>query len=212
MPFMKKIAQIISALFHPILLPLYGIFCFFYASPFSLIPVPGSYRWIVIAGTFLYTLVLPVLIWWWMKKTGVVSDIHVRERKERTALYLATTILYFVWFYFLWRLARMSHMVVAGALGVMLINLFVLLINLSWKVSAHAAACGGVVGVVISLSYLLYMNPLLVLSVLLVFSLVVMLSRLVLHEHSPLQVIVGFYVGIVGVVLAYLFCYQFLFV
>lgn len=208
---MKKIAQVISVLFHPILIPLYGMICFFFYSPFAWVPVPLAYKWMVIIFTAVYTIVFPVLILWWMKKNNMVSDIRVCNRTERTKPYIATFILYLVWFWFLWRLAKISHVAVAAMLGVALINLLVLLINLRWKVSAHAAACGGVVGVLIAVSYLLYLNPLWVIFGALGYSLMVMVARLILHEHTSMQVVIGFFVGVFGSLLAYLFCYQFLF-
>ncbi|MBO7234565.1 MAG: phosphatase PAP2 family protein [Paludibacteraceae bacterium] len=159
----------------------------------------------------MYTIVFPALVVWWMKRVGAVSDIFVRERKERTALYVATIILYFAWFYSLWRLARMSHMAVAATLAIVVINILVMLINLRWKVSAHAAACGGVVGVLTAISYLLYFNPVWLVCLSLVYSLLVMLARLILDEHTPLQLIVGFYVGVGGAWMAYVISYTFLF-
>ena len=208
---MTRLAKVISVLFHPTLIPLYGILCFFFYSPFAWIPVSASYRWFVISSTLLYTIVFPALVVWWMKRVGAVSDIFVRERKERTALYVATIILYFAWFYSLWRLARMSHMAVAATLAIVVINILVMLINLRWKVSAHAAACGGVVGVLTAISYLLYFNPVWLVCLSLVYSLLVMLARLILDEHTPLQLIVGFYVGVGGAWMAYVISYTFLF-
>lgn len=209
---MTKLAKVISVLFHPIQIPLYGILCFFFYSPFAWIPVTASYKCFVIASTHLYTAVFPALVVWWMKRVGVVSDFFVRDRKERTPLYAATIILYFAWFYSLWRLARMPHMAVAAALAIVLINLIVMLFNLRWKVSAHAAACGGVVGVITAISYLLYLNPVWLVCMSLVYSLVVMLARLLLEEHTPLQLIVGFFVGVGGAWMAYVISYSFLFV
>ena len=103
-------------------------------------------------------------------------------------------------------------MAVAAALAIVLINLIVMLINLRWKVSAHAAACGGVVGVITAISYLLYLNPVWLVCMSLVYSLVVMLARLLLEEHTPLQLIVGFFVGVGGAWMAYVISYSFLFV
>jgi membrane-associated phospholipid phosphatase len=71
------------------------------------------------------------------------------------------------------------------------------LINLKWKISIHMVGMGGLTGVDFALSNLFFFNPLLPGCILILLSGLVGSSRMVLRQHSLLQVVVGFAVGFV---------------
>lgn len=79
-----------------------------------------------------------------------------------------------------------------------------LIINLFWKVSAHAIGIAGVVGAVIGLSLRIHYNlsPLIIMLISL-FGLVGF-ARLKLLAHTPSQVYVGFLVGFASEITLYL--------
>jgi membrane-associated phospholipid phosphatase len=71
------------------------------------------------------------------------------------------------------------------------------LINVWWKISTHTAAIGGVAGALFVFGELFGFNPVWWLCVVLILAGILGTSRMILRQHSLLQVIVGFVVGIV---------------
>lgn len=202
---MKTVAKIISIVFHPILLPLYGVFCFFFCSPFALLPASIFYKWGVVLLTLSNTILIPLLAWLYLRYKNKITDYFLVARSERFPLYFASLIAYLIWFIALIKLYLFP--IIAAALAAIVINILVMLVNMWWKISAHAAAWGGLFGVVCGISYAYSIFSLPLLCVLLLISLVVMIARLVLNAHTPWQLVAGFYLGSIvafGIVVGYL--------
>ena len=91
---MKLTATVLSHIFQPLFIPLYGILLFFYVSPFALLPVSLPYKLLTLGGTFFFTALIPGLSVLYMMKTGQVSDIFISNRRQRTLPYVYTLISY----------------------------------------------------------------------------------------------------------------------
>jgi len=84
-------------------------------------------------------------------------------------------------------------------MGSALSILIIVLINLKWKISAHAAGIGGLSGAIFGVCYRTAINPVWLLVLFLFISGVVSLSRLELKAHTPGQVLAGYVVGFIMV-------------
>ena len=91
-------------------------------------------------------------------------------------------------------------------LGALFIQGVCLLLNLRWKVSMHAAGAGGIIGALAAYSGIFSFNPVWWLCGAFILDGMVMTSRMILRQHSLLQVwtgtIVGIIFGYLGIVLA----------
>lgn len=192
---MKSVATIISYIFQPLLIPLYGMLLFFYLSPFALLPVSVAYKLLALGGTFFFTALIPGLSVLYMMKTGQISDIFISNRRQRTLPYVYTLISYLFWIYFLWKTMLLSTLLVVVAAGAVVGLILVMFINTKWKISAHLTGMGSLLGASLGFSYVFFLNPLPYFLILLLLSLSVMWSRIYLNAHTPMQVISGFYVG-----------------
>lgn len=87
-----------------------------------------------------------------------------------------------------------------------LVQIALIVISLKWKISAHLAAIGALVGGVIGLSFRLHENPVLILSSLILVSGLVASSRLILLKHTSSQVYAGFTLGliIIGMIISFI--------
>ena len=137
---MKSVATIISYIFQPLLIPLYGMLLFFYLSPFALLPVSVAYKLLALGGTFFFTALIPGLSVLYMMKTGQISDIFISNRRQRTLPYVYTLISYLFWIYFLWKTMLLSTLLVVVAAGAVVGLILVMFINTKWKISAHLTA------------------------------------------------------------------------
>jgi len=87
-----------------------------------------------------------------------------------------------------------------------LVQISLIVVSLKWKISAHSAAIGGLIGGVSALSFRLHENAILVLSLLILVAGLVATSRLILLKHTNTQVYAGFSLGflIIGLVIAFI--------
>ena len=83
--------------------------------------------------------------------------------------------------------------VIGGGLAILLTAL----VNFKTKISAHMVGMGGLLGVIISVSYLIRFDMTFIYLILILISGLVGTSRLILKEHRPFQIYVGFMMGLV---------------
>jgi len=194
---MIKFHKTISLVFQPLLMPTYAMILLMNMNIFLLLPL--RWRLIAIVGTFIFTGVLPALPIWLMMKRGEVNDLFISKREERTMPYLFSLMAYFFWALFMWRTLQFPLFIVAMGMGSALSILIIVLINLKWKISAHAAGIGGLSGAIFGVCYRTAINPVWLLVLFLFISGVVSLSRLELKAHTPGQVLAGYVVGFIMV-------------
>ena len=194
---MIKFHKTISLVFQPLLMPTYAMILLMNMDIFLLLPL--RWRLIAIVGTFIFTGVLPALPIWLMMKRGEVNDLFISKREERTTPYLFSLMAYFFWALFMWRTLQFPLFIVAMGMGSSVSILIIVLINLKWKISAHAAGIGGLSGAIFGVCYRTAINPLWLLVLVLFISGVVSLSRLELKAHTPGQVLAGYVVGFIMV-------------
>ncbi len=119
----------------------------------------------------------------------------METRQERKIPYLVTAIFYFIEFYFLIK-TDIPKIIIWMMAGASLLVLSVLLINLFWKISAHMAGIGGLIGMMIGISFRLQIDLHLILVLLFLIAGLVGFARLKLSAHSSAEVYAGFLLGI----------------
>lgn len=202
----QKIARLISYIFHPVFIPallLLVIYGFaptpFYFSLFSL------KSFLALCGiVLLYTAIFPGAFIYWLFKRKVISDVELPEQTERPKVYLITSGFYIALTYFLYSKGGMLRPTsfLIGIMSVSIIGLGVF--TLKEKISAHATAMGGFVGILLMVllkygeAHIEY--PLFGV---IIISGIVLSSRLALQVHSLKQVSLGFIwgmcVGLLGI-------------
>lgn len=193
---MNKLATLLSTLFHPLLMPTYGITIALYTSYMRIFG--DRLLGIVIVGVLLTTCILPSLGIYILYKLGHISDFRLHERTERTIPYLINFACYVACYLYLYRFGIPGWIIafIAGAIVALIISLF---INRYWKISAHMVAAGSMVTLVFLMSFYglmltPYILPLQIASVLLAGA--IGSSRILLKRHTLGQVGAGFALGI----------------
>ena len=193
---MNKLATLLSTVFHPLLMPTYGIAIALYTSYMRIFG--DRLLGIVIVGVLLTTCILPSLGIYILYKLGHISDFRLHERTERTIPYLINFACYVACYLYLYRFGIPSWIIafIAGAIVALIISLF---INRYWKISAHMVAAGSMVTLVFLMSFYglmltPYILPLQIASVLLAGA--IGSSRILLKRHTLGQVGAGFALGI----------------
>ncbi|MBT8235223.1 MAG: hypothetical protein KJO04_03440 [Bacteroidia bacterium] len=199
---MRLFFQILSYLFHPILIPVAGAIAYFMITPkYS----PLEFQAGNILPIFILTVIIPILSFFILRNIGVVSSIGLPTIKERMLpmlihLVLLLMILYQVipnnytaeiYFYFV---------------GLVIANLTAfLLLLMNYKISLHMLGLGCLLMFLICLSIHFEINITIALSAIVLVTGLVATARLYLKAHSRMEVMIGLFIGIISQLLTVTF-------
>ncbi|PWV53774.1 phosphatase PAP2 family protein [Chitinophaga sp. S165] len=206
-PALRKAAEVISYLSHPLFLPILVTMFLANAMPeyfvlFKQDSVRFAFDKLFIRVLF-STLFLPLFVVALCKALGFVTSFQLRSQKDRIIPYIACTTFYF-WTYFAFkREAVAPPFFNAFFLGIFLAIVIGMVANTYVKISMHTIGWGGVVGFLLMLMIGMNMNISLVLMVAFLITGVVGTARLLLGAHTPAEIYAGFILGIISQLIAY---------
>lgn len=193
-----RLSSIISGLFHPLLIPLYGVLSYYFYDTSPM--MPSLFKLIAVSLVAVFMVLLPVLWYFLLYKTGVLSSAEASERKDRYWLYSFTLICYLVTIGGLFFVRHLGVPVDIAILRVLigataaLATTFV--VNFLWKISAHATSIGGLTGAVIFITQSYQENIIIAYCAMILLSACVINARLQLKAHSTAQVAAGYLNGL----------------
>ena len=104
---MKLFSNIISFVFHPLLMVTYGIVLALMFTFLAIYPLPV--KLLIAGGTFISTAIVPGLFIFLLVKNGAAGDIELSDRKERVVPYLIFITSILVCIFFLWENIRYTQ-------------------------------------------------------------------------------------------------------
>ncbi len=206
-PALRKAAEVISYLSHPLFLPILVTVFLANAMPeyfvlFKQDSVRFAFDKLFIRVLF-STLFLPLFVVALCKALGFVTSFQLRSQKDRIIPYIACTTFYF-WTYFAFkREAVAPPFFNAFFLGIFIAIVIGMVANTYVKISMHTIGWGGVVGFLLMLMIGMNMNISLVLMVALLITGIVGTARLILGAHTPAEIYAGFILGIIAQLIGY---------
>ena len=193
----RKLAQTLSVVFHPLLVPSYLFYLILYVLPSSLVTFPLVSRWLVQLVVFFSTFLIPTLGTLALIKTGYVSSITTEERSERALPLLFTLVCFAMTSYMFYQEKHFDRLFFLIMLVITAGVLFTYLISYFWKISAHGIGLGGALGLLVLLHTWLPADTSIYLVAGTVFICGTVLSaRLALDAHTPAEVYAGFGLGL----------------
>lgn len=183
---------------HPLLMATYLCLLFFFGIHNTVYDylTPFETKWRISLIVFFFSFVFPVLNIYILVKLKRIPDLTLSNQDDRTFPYFITALFYFGLFYLLmdiniWNSVKLF--IIGGTVSILLSTL----INLKYKISAHMVGLGGLLGVLISVSYLIHfdMTPYYIITI--VVAGIVAFARLFLNEHKPAQIYLGFFLGLI---------------
>lgn len=183
-------------------MPTIGIFVIFQSSYYlSMMPQSGQEATYLIV--FISTFVLPLIMLSVFLLRKVVKSLEMTEKQERFVPFMVTAVFYFFSYYTLNKL-NAPGFITAYILGAFFIVLSVAIISIKWKISAHMAGIGGMIGMILSLANIyLVQNPFFFLETLIIAGFIGS-ARLYLEAHNLKQTGAGFALGI-GIMMTLIF-------
>jgi len=189
-----KFHKFISTILHPIVLPTLGVFLYFVFVSQSF---EKRLQLIVLGLVFALTYVVPVLLLLFLRNFGFIKDFQVSTIKERRFPVIFMIFL----LYFLGN--TIIQIPTIRNLGILFygtslsLTCIYVLFSVKLKSSLHLVSMGNMIGFFLIMTNInsLSMLPIIILLVLL--SGILASSRLYLKAHTPVELIIGFSLGIV---------------
>ncbi|MBT6376641.1 MAG: hypothetical protein HOJ72_00205 [Flavobacterium sp.] len=189
-----KFYKFISTILHPIVLPTLGVFLYFVFVSQSF---EKRLQLIVLGLVFALTYVVPVLLLLFLRNFGFIKDFQVSTIKERRFPVIFMIFL----LYFLGN--TIIQIPTIRNLGILFygtslsLTCIYLLFSVKLKSSLHLVSMGNMIGFFLIMTNInsLSMLPIIILLVLL--SGILASSRLYLKAHTPVELLIGFSLGIV---------------
>lgn len=184
-----------SMLFTPFYLPFIGLVALFVFSYMSL--MPWQFKLMVLTMVYLFTILIPTLLIHGYRRYQGWTTIEIGQKERRMVPYIVAILCYFSCYY-LMSTMRIPQFMANILVAALVIQVVCAIINVWWKISTHTAAIGGFAGALLAFSMLFSFNPLWWFCVIMVIAGMVGTSRMILRQHSLLQVIAGFLVGVIA--------------
>lgn len=206
---MKFFSNIISGMFHPLLMVTYGVAM---ALTFTYLAIyPPVMKWLLLGGAFLSTAVIPGVFIFLMVKNGAAVDLELSDRRERVVPYLIITTSIMVCLFYMYKM-MVPFWFLSLLIGACIALMLALFINFYWKISAHMLAVGGLLGGIMGVARIHLMNPYWAFILVVVIAGLVGTSRIFLKRHTPMQVYAGFSLGFICTFVASFLSYIYLFI
>ncbi len=184
------------------LLPTYAFLFINWSYPYLMFNLDIISKARLFVTIFINTFMFPMVALAIMKKLDFISSFHLHDRHERIIPYIAISFFYF-WTYLVVKNLGVGSLINDIMFGASLSVFMVFFFNGFFKISAHAAAAGAFVGIVMFLAYNSVYNLELPLTITILLAGVICSSRLYLKAHNSFEIISGFLVGILGQVLSF---------
>lgn len=194
---MKKTAQIISYLFHPYLLPLYGGGIIVSCSFLKILPL--YFKLLIVGGIFLFSGILPLLF----HLTLALFYLNKSDKKpyvRLTEILLYTVFLVFAAIYVhrlnlpFWAQGYLAGAAFSSAL-IWIINI------IGWRISFYMNALGAIMGLVITLQLANMALPIGLFIALIVVTGMMGTARQLLDRNTLAQILTGWVCGLLGVLI-----------
>ena len=193
---LDKTAKVISVVFHPLFIPLYGMLIIFLA-PTLFWYLPFNVKKILLLVVLCNNILIPVSLMPFFRYRNIISSWIIEARKERIIPLLTVSFFYSVTSVIMFRL-QVPLFLKAYTFSISFIALTVTIINFWWKISLHSVGAGVLVGTVLVLS-LKMMVPLtwFLIPAILAGGLILS-SRLKLNSQNVSNAYLGFVAGFAG--------------
>ncbi len=221
---LKRLAYLLSVIFHPLLIPTIMLFLLLLINPYlfninDISEEAGRFNLLLI---FLYTFFIPAVSIIVLYFLGWISSPSIPDRQERIAPYLITGMLYLWVFYNFYREQQMPTAYVSFMLGTVIALFLAFFLNLFTKISAHTVGMGGLVGMVlITLLWFSYgaftfqvrwlgtveMSVSTLLLIVIFLAGLVGSARLLLNSHNLNDLFGGYLVGFIAQLVAFRFLF-----
>ena len=200
----RVIAKVISFIFHPLFIPVYITYFIFTVRTYQFASLDPWIKTLKLLLVFITCSFFPLISVLLLRALNFIDSIYLKTQKDRIIPYIICMTFYFsVWYYF-----KKNHEVddlVSMGLAIFNASVAGFILNIFMKVSMHAIAVGVMTTFVAILVFHESVNMSLYLSVSLLIAGLVCTSRLIVSDHRPAEIYIGFIAGVLSQLAAHYF-------
>jgi hypothetical protein len=188
----RRLAHLLSYLFHPAIYPILGTFILLRVQPMQF---PSRMIILAVLLVFCGTYLVPVLASVLLYRLGLMESLQMNKARDRRLPYIFSAVS----FYFtalLLQQVDLLHQAYLFLLGSTLVIILHLLLLSRTKPSAHLAGIGGFLGLLLALSFQVGVNLIPYILATLLTSGLVASARLRLEAHTTGELWTGFLTGL----------------
>ncbi len=190
-------AKILSYILHPVFMPIVGLLILLNSGTYISILDKNLIKVMyLIVGTF--TIVLPLSLLPVFLYSKMIKNIQMSDRRQRIVPYFMTFISFYI-AHILIKKLPISSLISAFLFAAAMTVLVILIISYFWKISSHMAGIGGLIGLILSLAFILKADLMYYLIIVVFLSGLLGTSRLALKAHNLAQIYGGFFAGMATV-------------
>jgi hypothetical protein len=197
------LAKIISIVFHPLFIPVYGLLIIFTA-PTLFWYIPFKVKKILLLVVTTNNILIPVSLLPFFRYRNLISSWLMETRKERIIPLLTVSLFYSVTSFIMFRL-QIPVFLKGYIFSLSFVVIIVAIINFWWKISLHSVGMGALAGLVIVLSHKMQTPLTWFIIPVIISGGLVLFSRLKLNSHNTFQVYLGYFAGFAGMNIFMLF-------
>lgn len=194
-------AKMVSVIFTPFYLPITGMVAVFLFSYLRI--MPWTYKLSILLMVYLFTVLIPTMLIRLYRRYQGWSLLHLLARERRVIPYVISILCYFTCYNIL-TYHNVPHIITSILVAALVVQILCALVNVWWKISTHTAAIGGVTGGVIAFAFIFNFNPIWWLTLVILLGGLVGSSRMMLRQHTLAQVVCGFLLGMLAVIVTVL--------
>lgn len=185
-------ANVLSSVMAPLFVPTYGMIVALTCT--GLAGLDSGVRWRSLLVVFALTAALPLFLLWLMKRRGIISDIDVSNRAQRTLPVAMMLMCYGLTVGYIVAVHAPLWLIMYFASGIITAVILGLITTIAkWKISMHGAGMGNFMAMIVAIwagGHALHPMPVL-LSVAILLAGAVGSSRVILNRHTLAQVLAG---------------------
>jgi len=190
-----KLHKFISTILHPTVLPTVGAFLYFI---FVTQTFEKRLQLIVLGLIFVLTYIVPILLLFFLKNFGFIKDFQVSTIKERRVpVILMILILYFLGNTIIQIPMIRNLGILFYGTSLSLICIYVLF-SIKLKSSLHLVSMGNMLGFFLIMTNVNNLSILFIIILLIFLSGILASSRLYLKAHTPIELLIGFFLGFIS--------------
>lgn len=193
----KDLAESFSLSLHPLLVAFYSVLFVFILPIFEIQSLGSQFVISICVLAFTTTILLPVFTMMMLKRQNIISSYRIEKRQERLTPYILVFIYYSITAYIMYKIDYIPIIVVLLFAIPAAASFILACINLILKVSAHALSMSSFNTMLLLIMYHYDIELLVPVVVTFVLSIIVVMSRHYLKAHSWLELILGYFTGII---------------
>ena len=190
-----KVHKFISTILHPTVLPTAGAFLYFI---FVTQQFEKRLQLIILGLIFILTYIVPILLLFFLKNFGFIKDFQVSTIKERRVpVIFMILILYFLGNTIIQIPMIRNLGILFYGTSLSLICIYILF-SAKLKSSLHLVSMGNMLGFFLIMTNINNLSILFIIIPLIFLSGVLASSRLYLKAHTPVELLIGFFLGFIA--------------